>query len=416
MTGPDNIPFISQRQSLLERFDAARYGHYFRTSTFINTLTHNREWLYAVQDPHLRRCILMKVRENETGQERVKIKDNMAFLDALNHMSRFEHPDANSNFLSVNADEKKTLGQSHFQSFALNEGLIRDVQTGEFHPTLYGHVVTSGSFDPHDLARLQTIANGPQKTPESFIIPGHDGIVKAGESSIDMIARMHTGIAKISAILSYHKNLLTLTQHYDKSDDIEGAEKAEVRMYEWQYNIDYSSDADKDVLADSIKKFNAQGLGKKLSRSFALTNDGTRSFPGYLHDFYVQKLKSLPPEQKEDASEFQRILKLHALIFEHNRCRNTYKQTLKYHSDSVVREARVENHQSAMKRLQKICRQLNFDDVQTGTAKAFVFGQGNLPYRAEIDQFLSSLRMVKLTCENNIEKEKNNLSSLTPKI
>ncbi len=415
MTGPDNLLTIGQKPSLSDQFNTARYGHYFRTATFLNTTTNNREWLYAVQDPQARRCILMKVRENETGEERVKIKDNMAFLDALNHMSRFEHPDANPNFVPANTDEKNALGKSHFQNFALNEGLIRDIHTGEFHPTLYGHVVTSGSFDPHEVARIQMIANAPQKTPESFIIPGHDAIVRAGESSIDVIARMHTGIAKITAVLSYHRNLLALTQNYDQSTDIEGAPKEEVRMHTWQYNLDFSTETDRKALESAIKKFNAQGIGKKLSRSLSITDDGTRSFQGYLHDFYIQKLKSLSPEQKEDGPEFQRILKLHELVFEHSRCRNTYQQTLRYHSDNVVREARVDNHQSSMKRLQKICQKLDFDDVQTGTVKAFVFSQETLPYHDQIQEFLWSLRMVKTIRENNIENEKRNLSALVPK-
>ncbi|MGZ9108959.1 MAG: hypothetical protein ACXW4B_09090 [Micavibrio sp.] len=54
------------RRNLRQQFDSARYGHYFRTSTFVNTATGAKEWLYAVQDPHSRRCILMKAREQDS--------------------------------------------------------------------------------------------------------------------------------------------------------------------------------------------------------------------------------------------------------------------------------------------------------------------------------------------------------------
>lgn len=416
MIGPDNGLILGSKPSLRDRFNTARYGHYFRSSTFHNTLTGNREWLYAVQDPQSRRCILMKVRENEAGQDRIKIKDGMAFFDALDHMSRFEHPDANPNFLPVSTDEKKTLGVAHYQNFALKEGLVRDVQTGEFHPTLYGHVVTSGSFDPHELARAQKIASGPQQEPESFIIPGHEAILKAGESSVEMIMRMHKGIAKLSAVLNRHSTLLKLTQLYDQpresEADLQGRSE-EVKMYSWNYKIGCNDDLAKQELEEAIKSYNSGGLGKKLTRTYsALISDGTESFPAFLHSRYLEKLRATPPEHPDDMPEFLRILKLHDLIFEHSRCRNAYKFTLQYHSDEKVREARVENHQSSVKRLQKICRQLSFDDVQTGTVKAYIYSNETLPYHREIEKFIKSVAEAKLACEKNIENEQRNLSVL----
>ena len=419
MTGPDTMPFGREPDRLRDRFNAARYGHYFRTSTMFNSLTGTREWLYAVQDPQSRRCIVMKVRDHDSGQERLRVKGGLAFLDALNQMSRFEHPYANPNLLPLDEKEKNQLGDAHFQAFALNEGLIRDVQSGEFHPTLHGHVVTSGKYDPYELARVQKLAEGPQRTPASFVIPGHENILKSGETAIETITRFHQGMERLSTALRHHNNLLKLSRVYDQPREIDLTSRRGIDtayMYHWKHRLNLDYENGEEELEEAIDAFNRNGIGTKMTRTYsALVNNGTESFPAFLHNRYMDALKALPPAHSDDLPAFQRILKLHELVFEHSRCRNAYQNTLSYSNDRKKLNARLENYQSSMKRLDKICRQLDFDPAQTGTVKAYVYSSEPFPYCSEIEQFINGLVSARSACQREIENEKRNLSALVPK-
>jgi len=422
------------RLSLRQQFDSARYGHYFRTSTFINTATGAEEWLYAVQDPHSRRCILMKAREKEsTGPERIKVKEDLPFFDALDHMNRFENLLANPGYLAVDESEKERLGETHFDLFAKREGLIRDIKTREFHPTLQGHVVTSGSFDPQDLSDAIKFAATPQKKPESFVIPGHEILTRTGETSSDAILHMYKNIETLSALIDGHENLLKISNYYNKNTiDIDarysGKTKIDISSYELNLKLDFSdfkrhlevfqpSQAQRETKSRhystrSTTRTAFAVTGARITRTLSPTAFGADSFPHYLFLLLLSDLEKIKPDSQPKDEFHDKVLGLHRLVFEHCRARNAYTAMTGSGRSVAEREQHNKKFKSQLSKVEKAGRLLGLDAVEIGTVSAYAYTKEILPHMTEISDFITGLKATKQECQNAIAAEQKRLAEL----
>ena len=393
------------QRTLRQQFDSARYGHYFRTATFLNAATGAQEWLYAVQDPHSRRCILMKVREQDSViPERIRVKEDMAFFDALDHMNRFENMAANPGYVAVDQTETARLGETHFDHFAKREGLIRDVKTNEYHPTLQGHVVTGGSFDPADVACVLGYSANPPAKPETFLIPGHAQIVMAGETAIDTVMRIFKDTEALRAQIKGHGNLLKISQAYTAYRTIEEFQGS---LSSWARMLNIL----KEDMEEPWKIFKPSGIGGRLEKTYANLGNSSDGFAGFL---FYRTLGDLKKAQKfEDPAICERIINLHEIIFEHSRARSFYGISMNG-ENSKAREKYAEKFKDALKKMEKTALRAGFDDVQTGTLKAYAYGSAPLPYIDEVEDFIKSLVKTNESMLLAISNEKKRLAALAP--
>ncbi|MGZ9108960.1 MAG: hypothetical protein ACXW4B_09095 [Micavibrio sp.] len=408
-------------QRLRQHFDAARYGHYFRTATLVNTNTGGQEWLYAVQDPHTRRCVLMKVREQETGLvERVRVKDEVSFIDALDQMGRFEDFSLNPQYVAADAAEIKTLGNAYFNAFANREGLVRDHQSGTFQPTLQGEAVTGGLFDPEELARVLKHAKNPPKTSETFLVPGYASIAKPDQTSIDLLVSMYGTHEKIKQAAVFHSALSDLSHYnllpppitfYAYSHCKELYEK----NYEYLGTVQelYRKQHDEDTKKPKLTKRFGDFLSAPLSAN-APRDNGRRS--AFLFYKILSDLRSTDFEDPAFNEKHQQMLDQQELAFEFSLAKH-YSNLISSDDQEVTHTAKQEAAgylKDRIKILDMVASRMGIDETMRSALHACVYGDAMPTCLETTKEIVKNLKDAQDRMNDEIQDYKKNLKSLAP--
>lgn len=401
---------------LRQEFDAARFGHYFRTQTLFNTVTQAKEWLYAVQDTHSRRCIVMKVRESENGEEeRLPVKENVPFIETLNQLSRFETLSLNPSLLPTDEEEVTQLGTAHFNAFANREGLIRDQDSGDYAPTLNGHVVTKGIFNRGDLVRTMNHAQKPPAQTEKFIVPDHHK-QEPFASSIAQIMALYNTQEQIQRMIVYHTALSQITTY-----TLNGKRSFELDNICPEF---YSYDRAFSTLIDNEydKMQEKQGgiiSGKiaQMGQYLRITNSPQHYDRLSIYTFFriLEKLRNTPFVDQTQAPLHNRILLSHEAAYEFSLCRYYAKGALDSSTMSFDhRQALSDRLESRLKNLGRMADKTGLDPVMKSALIASVHGD-NLPrYFEEIKDFVAKLHICKQQIDNDISVARQRQKDLAP--
>ena len=422
----------SLSKRLRQDFNAARFGHYFRTSTMLNTATLNREWLYAVQDPHDCKCIVMKVQENENGQEdtRFPVKENMAFIDALNYLSRFENTSLNPSTLPLDDKETALLGDTHFNAFANREGLIRDRESGEYFPTLNGHAISKGVFNHGDLARTMQHAQTPPAQTEKFMIPGHINPVRV-TGSIDRLVKLYKTLDRIQYLSACHAALAGIIDYTLKArprtDYYYSGSFDRYKACSELYQLDQDffskiSDDFENKKHTSYKKpvTGPSGLTNKITNYMAskLLPEGPPD-DGRISTFtffsILNKLKTMPLELAALKDEHQKILDCYEAAYEFSLCRHYSQQSLT-ESDIAYKEREDYTRllTARLERLDNIAERTGLDPVMKASLRASVHGKTLPGYFQDIENFRSALNACEKEARSDADTARRSLTELAP--
>jgi hypothetical protein len=425
MQSPLKIGFPGQENDLTQRlrqhFDAARYGHYFRTATLLNTATLSREWLYAVQDPHTRRCILMKVREQDSGlMEKIRVKDEISFIDALDQMGRFEDFSLNPQYVAADAAEIKALGNAYFNTFANREGLVRDHQNGTFQPTLRGEAVTSGLFDPEELARVLKHAKNPPKTTEKFLVPGYAFIAKPDQTSIDFLVSMYGTHEKIKQAAVFHSALSDLSHYnllppptnfsaYSHCRELYGNNQDYIYGVDNLYRKQYSKETGKAKLSKRFGDFISAPVSANAPR-----DNGRRS--AFLFYKILSDLRSTDFQDPAFNEKHQQMLDQQELAFEFSLAKH-YSNFISSDNQDITHTEKKNAAgylKDRIKILDKVAGRMGIDETMRSALHACVYGD-TLPTCLETSKdIVLSLKDAQKRMNAEIQDYKKNLKSLAP--
>ncbi|MGZ9108958.1 MAG: hypothetical protein ACXW4B_09085 [Micavibrio sp.] len=347
-------------------------------------------------------------------------------------MNRFENRLANPGYVAVDEGEKDRLGETHFDLFAKREGLIRDVKTLEFHPTLQGHVVTAGSFDPQDLARILEYSAHPPAAPESFVIPGHEILTSIGEAASDAMLHMYKNVETLNALIRRHENLLKLSNYYSRHTidiDRRYSEKAknDFSFYDLSLEMDYAdfkrhlevfqpSRAVREKNRYGDKSFTKSALAKtgaQITRTLSPAAFNADSFPHYLFLLLLSELEKTKPDTPPPVDYTpDKILGLHKMVFEHCRARNAYAAMTGTGQSVAEREQHNKKFKLQLSRVEKAGRAIGLDAVEISTVSAYAYTKETLPHLTEISDFIAKLKAIKQECLNTITAEQKRLAEL----
>ncbi len=412
---PGEPPSLVSR--LRDQFNSARFGHYFRTQTLFNTVTMGREWLYAVQDPHSRRCILMKVHESENDDEedRLPIGENVPFIDALNQLSRFEDLSLNPRMLPTDEEEIAQLGTSHFNAFANREGLVRDQKNGDYVPTLNGHVVTKGAFHRGDLARTMCHVQNPPARTEKFIVPDHPQ-QQPFTSSIGQIMALYKTLGQIQQATIYHKALSQISNYTLNGGQSFDAHRICPELYSDEKSfLTQMEDEYSAILKKQDGRYSSQ-----ISKIEQFFRSGRKPYhdnriSAYVFFGVLEKLRETPFVDQAQARLHNRILNSHEAAYEFSLCRHYARAILdtaaaSHHS----RQDLAAKLETRLKNLNRMADKTGLDPVMKSTLLANVHGHTLPAYFEETADFIKKLDEAHKQVAHDISIHRQHLQDLAP--
>ena len=408
-------------QRLRQHFEAARFGHYFRTATLTNTATLNREWLYAVQDPHTRRCVLMKVREQDGGLvERVRVRDDTSFIDALDQMSRFENFTLNPQYVATDETEITALSTTHFNAFANREGLARDHQSGLYQPTMQGQTITNGLFSQSDLERVLKHNQNPPDNTEKFLVPGYASLSKPDQTSIDLLVEMYGTLDKIKQAAVFHSALSDLSHYnllppplnfnaYYHCKELYANAQSYIYTVDEQYREQHDEKTNRPKLTKRFGNF----LSAPLSPN-APKDDGRRS--AFLFYKILLDLRGTHFEDSAFNEKHHEMLDQQELAFEFSLAKH-YSNLVSSDDQEITHTKKQEAAEFLKTRihiLDQVASRMGIDETMRSALHACVYGDAMPTCLETTKDIVLSLKEAQARMNDEIQDYKKNLKSLAP--
>jgi hypothetical protein len=385
-------------------FNVARFGHYFRTLTMMNSNTMHREWLYAVQDPLAQRCTLMKVRENEHDgmEQRSVVAENLHFIDALERMARFDSIAANPGMVPAVEDEHKTLQLSHYRIFANREGLAFNHDTHKFHATVDGHVVTTGLFNKSELRRIAAFSEQKHKKPDPYPAPApqvmRENIVGATE--------------KLLAFFKDEAQLKTVLALYTSLHQIERIWVDRNQRKFYTHSLEIAS-CDASFTNNTKDAFENRGrIDKARNKLIGDPYEGRQS--AFFHAKIMERLRTIVFEHPELNARHKQALQDHEFSRDFALAR---RNAIQLSDDETMLQDKTEAAQFLKNRLaslDKIAAARGIGPEGIAGIHAVVYG-GKLP--AIFDDtaaFLKLLQNATQLYKDHLQKEQHRLRNLIP--
>lgn len=398
-------PAQDTAQSLRAAFNAARYGHYFRTLTMLNTNTANREWLYAVQDPLLQRCTLMRVQDSaqDDMEHRSIVREGMNFIDALEHMARFDSTILNPGMAPAIEGEIESLSLSHYRLFANREGLALNHDTHRFHPSVKGHVVTSGLYDRSELNRVQEFSSQKHKSTDPFPVP-QPHVLRANIQNItDKMMALFQDEEQLGAVLSLHKALHKIEQFWmDKERDSLDVRTLGIFL------------PNEDFTAETSKAFENQGLKSKLRQQWTGGDPYEGRQSAFFHARIMSRLREIKIAHPDLHAPHQSALQDHAFCAEFALARRNAIELMGSSKTRTTKEQHGQYLKNHLATLDKMAAKRGISPEGISFLHAAIYGTAQPAIFADTTAFTTLLQTSKYALDDHIQAEKIRLQKLLP--
>lgn len=397
-------PELDAVSRLRAAFNAARYGHYFRTLTMVNGNTMNHEWLYAVQDPLSHRCTLMKVQESpDTDMEqRSVVGEHLNFLDVLEKMARFDSVTANPGMTPAIENEKESLNLSHYHLFANREGLAFDHGTHTFHPTMNSHIVTSGMFNKEELKRVYAYNNMKNRPTDPFPVPSQKALLQGMRPPTEEFLSLFHDNTQLDQLLTFYRALHKLEQFWvDKNQSTFSI-----------YSLD-TAVIDPNFINETKKTFENPGrFDKARTRLVGDPYEGRQS--AFFYSRIIQRLQNIQLDHPDLQKRHQKALKDHEFCFEFALARRNAIKIAEYHASIADKKEAAQFLKNRTATLDKLAAKRGISPEGIAGLHAAIYG-GKLPsVFAETAAFLELLQKTKNILQEDIRAKQRRMQSLNP--